>query len=69
MKINTKYNIKDKVYIEALNLEGKITSIYIDSVGSSYNVRYFFESKPCSCNFEEDEISVNLPEKKIGLAP
>lgn len=63
MKINTKYNIDQSIYITHLKEKGKITGIYFDRSGYSYNVRYFISSKPETCYFSEDELQLEEPEK------
>lgn len=42
MKLNTKYDIGDKVFIEELNIKGYVDSMDIDRAGIRYYVKYFF---------------------------
>jgi hypothetical protein len=67
MKIQTKFDISDKVHIKELNLIARIIGIYIDASGVEFNCRYFYESKLNTCYFQESEISKEIPEKKTGF--
>ena len=42
MKLNTKYDIGDRVFIEELNIRGYVDSMDIDRAGIRYYVKYFF---------------------------
>lgn len=42
MKLNTKYDIGDRVFIEELNIRGYVDSVDIDRAGIRYYVKYFF---------------------------
>jgi uncharacterized protein YodC (DUF2158 family) len=67
MKINTKFNIKDKVFIKSLKIWGRILCMYINSNGIEYNVRYFDGFNPKDCYFLEEELQINDGEEKIGF--
>ena len=69
MKINTKFNIGDNLYITPLKIKGKVLSIYISEFGISYNVRYFHEFKSNDCYFYESELSLEEPKQEIGFSP
>lgn len=67
MKINTKFNIKDKVKITELKREGKITSIYISETGIQYNVRFFEGADVKTVYFYEDELKEPEKEEILGF--
>ena len=56
MKIETKYNIDDRVEIGELGRTGSITSISYDGVRIRYMIRYFDNSCQQSATFYDDEI-------------
>lgn len=57
MKINTKYDLNQKVYITELKVWGTVQSIYINSV-LKYYVRFFNGYDPKECYFLEEELSL-----------
>ena len=68
MKINTKYNINQKVYIPELKLWGKILSIYINkSLEPQYNTRFFNVYDPKEVYFLEDELSLEENKTEAGF--
>lgn len=68
MKINTLYNLQQKVYIKTLKIWGKVTAFYIDcGYEVQYSVRYFYEFKPQSCYFHDDELSLQEEDVVVGF--
>jgi hypothetical protein len=67
MKISTKFDINQKVYIDELKLYGKIKSIFVTRSSTEYNVRYFDSGKPLEVYFLEDEISLEQ-KKELGFS-
>ncbi len=66
MKIETKYDIGQSIFIPQINVKGKVHNIYISRNSIEYNIRYFISDKPETCYFLEDEIC-NDDSKKIGF--
>lgn len=64
MKLNTFYNIGQKVNIKELNIKGKIKSIHIDSGGIEYGVDFFLSSERKNLYFQEEDIEI-FEEKSI----
>lgn len=56
MKIETKYDIKDKVKILELERSGYITAIYIGRGYYQYYVRYFDKCEAKDVYFYEQEL-------------
>lgn len=53
------FQIGSKVKIKELNLNGKVSAIYIDSsLEVTYRVRYFYESKPNEVYFDANELEL-----------
>lgn len=67
MKFNTKYDLNDKAYILHLKRWGKVIAFFINNDNIQYNIRYFVENKPETCYFDEDEISKDEAEVKLGF--
>lgn len=66
MKINTKYNINQKVYVPELKIWGKIISILINS-HVKYNVRFFNNFDPKEVYFLEDELTLQDGDAVLGF--
>ncbi len=58
MKIETKYDIDQCVFIPNLNMIGRIQNIYVGRHSIEYNVRYFTSGRPETCYFLEEELSL-----------
>ncbi len=56
MKIETKFDLGEKVQIKELNRHGKIKAIYINRTAITYSVRYFDNAKAEEIYFDEDEL-------------
>lgn len=56
MKINTKYNIDEKVYIPELKIYGIITGVCFYAQ-LKYDVRFFDGFSPQQCLFLENELT------------
>jgi hypothetical protein len=56
MKIETKYDIKDKVEITELGAAGRVVSIWITPTGIQIEVKYFMDGKLNKEYFYEDEL-------------
>lgn len=41
MKLNTKFDINEKVQLIDLNISGRIIGIFIGTINIEYNIRYF----------------------------
>lgn len=68
MKVNTKFNHRDRVFIPELNLNGKIIGIYIGSnLNIEYNIRYFKDGDVKTCYFYEDEIESAREKEELGF--
>ena len=61
MKIETEYDIGDKVWITVLERPGKVSSIWITQKGIQYEVRYFEGGKLQEVYFTKDEIQKEKP--------
>ena len=61
MKVDTLYNIDDKVYITELERPGRVTSIWLTRRDILYEVRYFEGGKLQEVYFTVDEIQINKP--------
>ena len=68
MTINTKFNLKDTIFISELKCKGQVLSIYVGDSGIQYNIRYFKDNSPVTCYFYEEEISVRQENKDIGFS-
>lgn len=67
MKITTKYNLNDRIYLKCLKLEGRVVGFYVNNVGIEYNIRYFPANKAETCYFNEDEIDLTIPDNSVGF--
>ncbi|MDO8610076.1 MAG: hypothetical protein Q7R95_05980 [bacterium] len=68
MKLSTKFNIDDKIYIKDLKIWGKILSISISGPNRiQYNVRFFNNTDPKEIYFLEDELSLQEEENRVGF--
>ena len=65
MKILTKFNLLQEIYIPKLKLVGNILAIYITGLGISYYVRYFSGVEAKEIYFYENELALP-PEEKDG---
>lgn len=66
MKIETLYNINQKVYITELKICGLILSININSY-IKYYIRYFDGCDAKECYFLENELKEQEPNKEVGF--
>lgn len=66
MKIETKFDICQRVYILELKIYGKIIAIHINN-STRYLVRYFDDKISQECYFYEDELSLQDEETKLGF--
>lgn len=66
MKLNTKYNINDKVYIIPIKTWGKIIGLNFYTV-LKYDIRFFNGFDPKECLFLEDELSLQEENTKLGF--
>ncbi len=66
-RINTRFNIKDRLYIKELKIWGRVLAIYISIKGIEYYIRYFNNAAPVDCYFLEEELQENEGEDKIGF--
>ena len=57
VKLETKYDIDQKVKINVINWPGRITQIKLDGKNLYYGVEYWRDLEPRSCFMNEDEIS------------
>lgn len=68
MKINTLFNINQKVYIKDLKIFGRVLSIFIDNAKQiSYNTRYFDGLSHKDVYFMEDELSEKEEKERAGF--
>ena len=68
MTIETKYNIKQRVYISELKIWGKIKGLYIDDDNYySYKIRFFDGKDPKECYFYDEEISLQETDSTLGF--
>ena len=56
MKIETKHNIGNPVWIKELSLSGRIMSIWVGDTGFQYHVRWMTNSSTTTAYLFEDEI-------------
>lgn len=56
MTIECRFDIRDKVTIKEIQQIGRVKSIWYVTRGIEYEVRYFYEGKPLSEYFFEDEL-------------
>lgn len=69
MEIKTKYDIRDKVKILPLGLEGTITKVlYGNLLETEYEVRYFKDSDLVSNYFLEDELQLKSSDNSFALS-
>ena len=70
MTINTKFSLKDSVYITKLNTNGIIMALYINvDTDIQYSVRYFKENIPQTTYFYDFELeSYKEIPKNIGFS-
>ena len=67
MKIETKYSILDRVWIQELRVPATILAIYIGETGTQYSLRYFGSGDAKTTYFYESEIA-DLPQsEKLGF--
>lgn len=67
MKLSTKYDIDDRVFIEELNIKGYVDSIDIDRAGIRYYVKYFFGGDFKGSYFPEEVLSkINTTNSPVG---
>ncbi len=68
MKIETKYNIRDKIYISDLKISGVVVGFYFGDHGLQYNIRHFKDNKADTNYFYDFEIeSFKETEKEVGF--
>jgi hypothetical protein len=67
MKINTKFNIDQKIYIKELKIWGTIISI-VYTTRLEYFVRYFNDFEPKNIYFLENELQENESNDTIGFS-
>lgn len=63
MKINSKFDIFDKIYIPEISRDGKIIAIWITSLALEYKVKYFHNGDVKEAYFLEDEL-ISKPKNK-----
>jgi len=56
VKIETKYNLAQKIWIPEIERPGIITEIFIDTFGVQYRIRYFTNSEAKTVVFFESEL-------------
>lgn len=56
MQLDTPFNIQQKVKMVELGICGTVKSIWIDSKGVSYQIRYFWNGEGKEAYFFEDEL-------------
>ena len=66
MKLSTKYNIDDKIYIKELKIWGRIIGIEFYS-RLKYDVRFFNGYDPKNSCFLEDELSLESDNGAVGF--
>lgn len=72
MRIETKFEIAQPVYIPQLKVTGRVRAFYITAIGGlQYLTRYFPENgSPQELYLFEDELTAEIPEEKqTGFAP
>jgi len=68
MKIKTKFDVKQKIFIPQLNVEGLINFLNIGVDGMEYNVRWFNNGSECKAYFLESELEeINHDKKVVGF--
>jgi hypothetical protein len=68
MKINTKYNHEDAIFIKELKTPGRIVSILIGGNKLvQYFCRYFSGLDYKECYFYEEELSLQEENKEVGF--
>lgn len=65
--IQTRYNIKDKVNIIALDVIGIIVGFYYGDFGLQYQVAYFVDGSRKNEPLFEEEISTPTGKEKTGF--
>lgn len=66
MKLETKFDINERIYIKELKTWGLIRAIYICGAGLEYSVKYFSEMNPKESYFLEDDLSSKKDADIIG---
>ena len=66
MEINLAYNLKDKVYIIPLNVEGTITAVTITCDGVEIKCKYYMSGESKYDWFWEEELDL-IKEKSVGF--
>lgn len=67
MKINTKFNLNQRIYIIELKCWGKIKTLFYDGE-IFYKVRYFDNKDPKEVYFLEDELSDKEINQSLGFS-
>jgi len=68
MKLSTKYDPNQKIYIKDLKIWGRVLSVFVDNAKQiSYNTRYFDGLSHKDVYFMEDELSDKEEDKKVGF--
>ena len=60
MKIETKFDIHDRVRIAELERTGRVISLWIIPKGIEYQVRYFDNGEARTVYFFEDELEIGV---------
>jgi uncharacterized protein YodC (DUF2158 family) len=68
MKLETKWNLGDKVQIDELKQSARITAILMAHDGLTYKCRWVSATTNCQDYFYEDELS-EPQEKQAGFKP
>lgn len=66
MKVETTFDLNDKVKILPLDFNGKVVSICIDSRGTRYNCKYYVSGKAEYEYFDNEELE-KLKDIDMGL--
>lgn len=61
------FNLGQLVKVKQLNLQGRISGLFIDGSGITYRVRYFFDSKPNEVYFQDDELELIEKEEEKSM--
>jgi len=56
LKIETEYEIRQKVFIIEIELYGRILSAHVNGAGLTYNVQYYIDGKQIDAYFYPDEL-------------
>lgn len=64
MKIETKFAIKDRVWINELRTPATVLAIYIAETGVQYSCRWFDSKSSNTAYFYESEVS-SVPEQEV----